>query len=140
MHSHIKTPKCQSLGGELFEFTDFDQQYQDVFNYLKAKGGKSVIALRRAKNGNFVWPISGKEHRQRQNISWKGEPVGRGDLSEVKHVKDSFRDLKCNSWSLYLVYFWLLITLIVTDFIELLPILFVLSFNSQNFFPKRLSV
>ena len=34
---------CQSEGGELFEFDDFDQQYEYVFNYLIANGGKALL-------------------------------------------------------------------------------------------------
>ena len=32
---------CQSLGGELYEFENFDRQNQDVLNYLVSNGGKS---------------------------------------------------------------------------------------------------
>ena len=126
---------CQSLGGEHFEFTDFDKQNQDVFNYLIANGGISNwilfvvilshsihlstasstdwqisviwIDLRRAKNGKFYWPISGKqvEHRETKNIWWKGEPDGNGDcvlmdLFYSKHVKNSFWDWSCTGYLL----------------------------------------
>ena len=120
---------CQSLGGELFEFTDFDTQYQDVLDYLIANGGKSLlllvirshpihlstasitdvykddiwIGLRRAQNGNYYWPISGKqlEHREEKNIWYKGDPIGQDcvfmDLVDAKHVKNSFWDYSCTS-------------------------------------------
>ena len=99
-HTHAEgLAHCQSLGGELFEFDNFDRQYQDVFDYLIANGGKSLlllvirshliclstastadyrkddiwIGLRRARNGNFYGPISGKqvEHRETKNIWYK---------------------------------------------------------------------
>ena len=121
---------CQSLGAELYEFVDFDNQYQDVFNYLKANGGKSLflrvilchsillppvsradyqkdqawIGLRRAKNGNYYWPMSGNqvEHRERKNIWYIGQPDGDADcavldLYDANHVKNSLRDFRCSS-------------------------------------------
>ena len=128
-HTHAEgLAHCQSLGGELFEFDNFDRQYQDVFNYLIANGGKSLfllvirshpirlssantepakkddiwIGLRRAKNGNFYWPISGKqvEHREKKNIWYKGQPNGSGDcvlmdLGAAKHVNNSLWDDPC---------------------------------------------
>ena len=128
-HSHAEgLGHCQSLGGELFEFDDFDLQYEDVFYYLIASGGKSVlvvailshpthlstasidnefksdigIGLRKAKNGNYYWQISGNqvEHREEKNIWEEGQPHGSGDcvhmnLFRAKHVKNSFRDYPC---------------------------------------------
>ena len=42
-HSQVEGLRhCKNLGGELFEFTNFDQQKEDVFNYLKANGGESL--------------------------------------------------------------------------------------------------
>ena len=128
-HTHAEDlAYCQSLGGELFEFDNFDRQYQDVLNYLIANGGKSLllvvirshpirlltasltdgkkddifIGLRRAQNGNYYWPISGKQvqHREKKNIWYKREPNGSGDciymdLQGADHVKNSFRDWTC---------------------------------------------
>ena len=119
---------CQSLGGELFEFNDFDQQNQDVFNYLISNEGKPCIiitwviiqshpihlstvaidkadiwiGLKKAKNGNNYWPISGTQvgHRERQNIWNKRAHFGKQDcvhmnLPGAKHVKNSFFDYPC---------------------------------------------
>ena len=119
---------CQSLGAELFEFNNFDQQNEDVFKYLIDNGGKLLllsvirshpirlstasitgankddiwIGLKRARNKNFYWPISGNqvEHRETKNIWYKGEPTGHGDcifidLDKAKHIKNSFRDYNC---------------------------------------------
>ena len=35
-NAEIGLAHCQSEGGELFEFDDFDEQYEAVFNYLIA--------------------------------------------------------------------------------------------------------
>ena len=62
------------------------------------------IGLRRAKNGNFYWPISGKQvkHRKQENIWLSGYPKENGgdcvsmNLSKAKHVKNSFMNYPCN--------------------------------------------